>query len=340
MHAHFSPSSSTLLEIIRVQTEIAKAGLDLGEVMALVARRAQLLTNAAGAVVELAEGEQMVYRAAAGIAEPQLGLRLQRHGSLSGLCVAQGQSLYCQDSETDERVDRAACRKVGLRSMIVVPLHHLQVPVGVLKVASPLPNAFGDADMQLLGLMSELIAAAMFHAARFESSELYHRATHDALTGIGNRALFFDRLRQSLAQAERHSERVGILFLDMDGLKPINDVYGHRAGDAAIKALAQRLAGECRQTDTVARVGGDEFGVILSRVDSRGGAELKRDRLTECIDLPLQFEQHQLRLSASIGLAVFPDDGHKIDSLVDLADQAMYQIKRHKAAKTGDRPRL
>ncbi|CDG80983.1 sensor domain-containing diguanylate cyclase [Janthinobacterium agaricidamnosum] len=333
MHAQTlisSPSAATLLEIIRIQTEIAKAGLDLADVMALVARRAQFLTGAAGAVVELAEGEQMVYRAACGIAEPQLGLRLQQRGSLSGLCVEQGKILHCTDSETDPRVDREACRKVGLRSMILVPLHHLDVTVGALKVLSPLPCAFNDGDIEVLGLMSELIAAAMFHAAKFETNELYFRATHDALTGIANRALFFDRLRQSLAHAERHSERVGILFLDMDDLKPINDRYGHRAGDAAIKELAQRIAGECRETDTVARVGGDEFGVILSHVASRSGVESKRDRLAECIDFPLQFEQHQLSLRASIGLAVFPDDGRKIDFLVDKADRAMYEVKRRR----------
>lgn len=116
-----APSKMALLEIIRTQTEIAKAGMDLGNVMALVAERTQQLTNAVGAVVELAEGDDMVYRAASGSAASQLGLRIGREGSLSGLCVRERKILVCDDSETDERVDREACRKVGLRSMIVVP---------------------------------------------------------------------------------------------------------------------------------------------------------------------------------------------------------------------------
>lgn len=325
-------SSSTLLEVTHIQTEIAKAGLDLGEVMALVTQRAQDLTASAGAVVELAEGGEMVYRAAAGIAKPQLGMRLQRQGSLSGLCVAEGEILYCRDSETDERVDREACRKVGLRSMIVVPLRHLDQTVGALKVMSARVDAFTASDIEVLGLMSELIAAAMFHAAKFETNELYYRATHDAMTGIGNRALFYDRLRQSLLHAERHAEQIGILYLDMDGLKPINDRYGHRAGDAAIKELALRISGECRQSDTVARMGGDEFGVILSRIDSRSGAERKRDRIAARLGAPLQFGEHQLPLGASIGLAVFPEDGRRIDFLLEKADQSMYAVKRSRKA--------
>ncbi|GAB3552627.1 hypothetical protein GCM10027343_38390 [Noviherbaspirillum agri] len=322
------PNPDVLLEIIKIQTEIAKMGLDLAGVMELVTQRTRPLTGATGAVVELAEGEDMVYRAAAGITEPQLGLRLKRSTSLSGRCVAEREILRCDDSETDERVDREACRRVGLRSMLVVPLNHLDDTVGVLKVVSPDVGAFSDADVQILGLMAELIAAAMFHAARHETNELYYRATHDALTGLANRALFYDRLRQNLAQAQRHSERVGILNLDMDGLKPINDTFGHRAGDSALKEVASRIRGESRRSDTIARLGGDEFGVILSRVADREGAELQASRLASKITMPFQFEQHPLNLSASVGVAVFPDDGTGVEELLEKADQSMYQVKR------------
>lgn len=319
-----------LLEIIKIQTEIARMGLDLGAVMQLVTQQTQAMTKAAGAIVELAEGEEMVYRAVAGIAEPQLGLRLKRSGSLSGQCVAEGQILRCDDSENDPRVDREACRKVGLRSMIVVPLKHNESTVGVLKVASPSINAFSDEDIQLLGLMSELIASAMFHAVKYESNELYYRATHDSLTGLANRALFFDRLRLCLAQGDRHGEQIGVLNIDMDGLKAINDGFGHRAGDAAIKEVGARLNDACRKSDTVARVGGDEFGIILSRVDDRNCAKQKCLQLAQKISLPFQFENRDLNLGASIGLAVYPDDGKTVDELIENADQAMYEKKRER----------
>jgi diguanylate cyclase (GGDEF)-like protein len=328
--------SDRLLEVIKAQTEISSLGPDLGAVMALVVDRARQLTAAAGAVIEMAEGEQMVYRAAAGTTAAQLGLRLQRVGSLSGLCVEQGQPLRCDDSELDPRVDLLACRKVGLRSMIVVPLKHHDTVVGVLKVLSPAPAAFDEADLHLLGLMSGLVAATMYHCARYATDELFHRATHDPLTGLANRALFFDRLRLALAQAQRDDGHIGILNLDMDGLKPINDSIGHRAGDAAIKEVAARITQASRQSDTVARLGGDEFGVILPQVDSRQGVIRQSVRVAELIGRPFNFEQHALSLSASVGLAVFPEDGGEPDALLEKADQSMYAIKRTRQSRSGE----
>jgi diguanylate cyclase (GGDEF)-like protein len=322
------PSSETLLEIVRTQTEIAKLGLDLGGVMAFVAERVQKLTHAKGAVVELAEGDDMVYRAAAGNLAGQLGLRLSRAGSLSGLCVEKGTILRCDDSELDPRVDREACRRVGLRSMIVTPLKHLDTTVGVLKVVAPEVSAFSDGDIRALELMSELIAAAMFHAARHETSELYLQATHDALTGLPNRALFYDRLRQAIHLAVRGAGTLGILNLDMDGLKPINDRYGHRAGDAAICEAARRMSKSARRSDTVARVGGDEFGMILHGISSRGDAELQSQRLTENVREPFEFEGQALDLDVSVGIAILPDDGTDMTALMDQADRAMYEVKR------------
>src|SRR5688500_16984565 len=134
-----SPSlqSEDLMAIFQAQTEIAKLGMDLGAMLDLVADRMQVLTRAEGAIVEIAEGDEMIYRAAAGMARTQLGLRLKRQGSLSGLCVQSGEILECKDSETDSRVDREACRRVGLRSMLVAPLVYNGTSIGVLKIASP-----------------------------------------------------------------------------------------------------------------------------------------------------------------------------------------------------------
>lgn len=321
-------NAARLLDVIRTQTEITRQGLDLGGVMALVAERSQKLTGAAGAAVELAEKDDMIYRAASGIAAPYLGLHLKRQGSLSGLCVELKRPLYCEDSENDERVDRDACRRIGLRSMICVPLLHDNVAVGVLKVMAPTVRLFSEADIQLLELMSEQIAAAMFHATHYGAQELFHRATHDDLTGLANRALFYDRLRHYLGHAQRNSERMGILNLDMDGLKPINDRFGHRAGDAAIKEIARRLKAASRITDTVARLGGDEFGVLLPRVKSRYNAVQRVQRLTEVLRQPFKYEGHQLSLGASIGISVFPDDGQEADGLIETADRSMYAVKR------------
>ncbi len=325
--------NATLLEIIRAQSDIARLGLDLGGVMAFVADRTEHLTGAQGAAVELAEGGEMVYRAASGSVAGMLGLRLARESSLSGLCVSSGEILRCDDSEADPRVDREACRRVGLRSMIVTPLKHLDATVGVLKVVAPEVGAFDDDDIETLSLMSGLIAAAMFHAARHETSELYLRATHDALTGLPNRALFYDRLRQSVDLAVRSEGGLGVLNLDMDGLKPINDRYGHRAGDAAIRETAARIASNSRRVDTAARVGGDEFAMILPGIDGRSDAEVYSRRIREKVGEPFEFEGQTIELGVSVGVAVLPEDGVEMTRLLDRADQAMYVAKRGKGAE-------
>ncbi|MCO5400053.1 sensor domain-containing diguanylate cyclase [Ralstonia soli] len=332
-HPHLQ-NPTTLLEIVRAQSEIAKLGTDLGAIMELVTERAQHLTCATGAVVELAEGDEMVYRATSGLTETLLGLRLARKGSLSGLCVQTGSILQCDDSEIDPRVDREACRRVGLRSMVVTPLRHLDTTVGVLKLVAPEVNAFSKSDIGVLELMSELIAA-MFHAANAERDQLYLRATHDALTDLPNRALFYDRLRQSIHLAQRAHGGLGVLNVDMDNLKLINDRHGHRAGDAAIRETAQRMGRTARRSDTVARVGGDEFAVILPGIGARADAQAQCERLMEEVQQPYVFEGQPLDLRVSVGVAVMPEDGTEITALLDQADRAMYSAKRlRKQART------
>jgi diguanylate cyclase (GGDEF)-like protein len=324
------PSAQQLMEVINIQTEIAKQGLDLGGVMMLVAERTLSLIDADGSAIELAEDEDMVYRATAGSAAPHLGLRLKQATSLSGLCVRSGDTLRCDDADTDPRVDREACRKIGLRSMIVMPLKHKGTTVGVLKAMSAQATKFSESDMTLLGLLSELVAAAMFFATKYDNDDLFHRATHDDLTGLANRALFMDRLRNVVALRARDKNAASILMIDMDGLKRINDNCGHRVGDAVIKEFAQRIKTGARVSDTVARLGGDEFGLILTPVDLPAGTETVIQRLEAEIGPEFQFEGQAYQLQASIGSAHFPLDGHDIDHLVEIADQRMYAVKKQR----------
>lgn len=322
------PSRVQLMAVIQLQTEIAKLGLEISKVLDLVTQKSMPLTGADGAVIELAEGDFMVYRAASGIAESQLGLRISRHNSLSGMSVATQQIMRCDDAWQDARVDKAACERVGLRSMIVVPLTHQGDVIGVLKVLSKNPSAFTQADTTLLSMLSELVAACMFYAAHYDHEQLFYRATHDDLTGLANRALFLDHLRTAIAQANRKKELAGIMMIDMNGLKNINDQHGHRFGDAALREFARRLKQNSRETDTVARFGGDEFGIVLTPIDNASNVEMKRLRLTQNIEQPFQFEGRQLSICASYGGAVYPEDSQDINELIDKADQAMYAHKR------------
>jgi diguanylate cyclase (GGDEF)-like protein len=326
-----------LLEIIRLQTEIAKQGLDLSGVVEAVVERIPTFTNAEGAIVEYIEGDEMVYRGASGFAHPLLGTRVKRGASLSGLCVRLGQILRSDDILVDPRVDLGPYQDIGVRSMVVAPLRHEGSVVGVLKIVSSNGYAFTVRDIRVLELMSDLIAASMYHAARNETNALYQQATHDALTGLANRALFFDRLRHRTYAGRRQPEPFGILVLDLDGLKRINDTFGHRAGDAAIRETALRISRIPRRSDIVARLGGDEFGVILSEIATRSDLIAIVERISQETDQPFRFEGRTFQLTASIGHARYPDDATDVDALLEAADRSMYQMKRSRTARPTER---
>lgn len=172
----------TLRAIIETQNVINNAGLSLDEVMAVVIEQARSLTNARGAVVEMAVGDEMVYAAVTGTASNSLGLRLNIETSLSGMSVRTGKILRCDDSETDPRVDRDACRRVGARSMVVAPLTHQGVTAGALKVISDLPRAFDDRHVGILQILAGFIAASLSHINSFEEKQS-HLVELDRLNG-------------------------------------------------------------------------------------------------------------------------------------------------------------
>lgn len=326
------------MEVIKIQTEIAKLGLDLGGVMAYIVDQTLPLTGADGAAIELAEGDEMVYRASSGIAESQIGLRLKMNSSLSGTSVLTGKILNCKDAEIDPRVDRIACQRVGLRSMIVMPLLHKGVTVGVLKAMSAQTNKFVESEVTLLGMLSEVISAAMYNSVKYDVDDLFHKATHDGMTGLANRSLFMDRLRNIVIQSHRDQRPAGVLIIDMDGLKQINDTHGHRIGDIVIKEFAKRIKSGTRDSDTVARLGGDEFGVILSPVELPTGIESAINRIDRQIQSPFVFEGKNYPLQASIGAAVSPTDSSEMEKLLELADQRMYAVKRQRYGRQTRKP--
>ena len=163
--------ATLLSRIISVQGEIVEAGLDPHQVVDVVTRRAQELTHSTGAVVELIDGDELIYWSASGNVIAQLGTRVKLEGSLSGLCAKTGRVLRCDDSEGDPRVDLEACRRVGLRSMLVAPLPYRGMIIGVLKVVAPWPNAYQPEDVRTLELLNTLIGATISQAAHHASIE-------------------------------------------------------------------------------------------------------------------------------------------------------------------------
>ena len=161
---------------------------------------------------------------------------------------------------------------------------------------------------------------------------LQQQAFLDALTGLPNRLLFEDRLSHALHRtdgrsAERHGEKIAVLFIDLDGFKPVNDSYGHAAGDQVLKEVATRLSSIARDSDTVARIGGDEFVLLMEDLHSLADAVVLARRVVEALAQPLEIADRPIRISGSVGIVVYPDHGHK-DKLVVNADAAMYAAKR------------
>ena len=161
-----------------------------------------------------------------------------------------------------------------------------------------------------------------------KQKQLLHLAQHDALTGLPNRSLFIDRLERSVAQAKRSGEVVAVCFLDLNGFKEVNDTLGHAAGDDLLRQIAERLGGRRRESDTLARMGGDEFTVIATGLKDVGSVKRVAETLLDAFHLPFALRGQEVRMSASLGLALYPQDGRSADELLHVADSAMYRVKR------------
>ena len=164
-------------------------------------------------------------------------------------------------------------------------------------------------------------------AARALSLRLSHLAHHDSLTDLPNRILLDDRLKQAMARAHRHEQKVALLFLDVDRFKNINDSLGHCLGDRLLQSIAQRLLACVRSSDTVSRPGGDEFVIMLTEVTCPRDVAVSAEKLLLAFGTPHRIDQHDLRLTASIGIAIYPDDAIDAETLVKNADAAMYCAK-------------
>jgi diguanylate cyclase (GGDEF)-like protein/PAS domain S-box-containing protein len=175
-----------------------------------------------------------------------------------------------------------------------------------------------------------LIIAIRDISARVQAeARIQHLAHHDTLTGLPNRALLQDRMTMAMAAAERSGRSMAVLMLDLDHFKRINDSLGHEVGDQLLVVIAERLRNCVRKSDTVARMGGDEFVILLTEVDDRDGIEKIADTIVRQVSLPMTLGKHELVVSPSIGLCMFPEDGRDGLSLLKSADTAMYQAKSH-----------
>jgi diguanylate cyclase (GGDEF)-like protein len=171
-------------------------------------------------------------------------------------------------------------------------------------------------------------AQTMVEAAEHATLQMSFKAERDFLTGLPNRALLTDRLAQSIALAIRHGKRLAVLYVDLDNFKDINDSFGHSVGDQLLQSAAKRLERCIRHSDTVSRQGGDEFIVLLSEVESAQDAACVSEKLIKAMAKPHLFDGHELNVTLSIGISLFPDHAGDAETLLTNADTAMYHAKR------------
>jgi len=197
--------------------------------------------------------------------------------------------------------------------------------LGVIRCCLNQPISPDESQRQMLERMAHLAAIAMEQQKR--TARIRFLALHDPLTGLPNRSLLNEHLNRNVIRARRESSTFALMFIDLDGFKLINDQYGHDAGDDLLSILSTRMVDQLRSSDICARIGGDEFVVLLEKITSSTAAEQVADKLLACLSHPVRRGQQTLQVSASIGIALYPQDGDTADALLTHADDAMYRAK-------------
>lgn len=243
--------------------------------------------------------------------------------------IALGETVSIDDWHTDPRVsDYRENSTPEIRSSMVVPIDGSHGQFGILSVNSKEANRFGEQDEHFHKATANVLANAIERHRADES--LRFRLLHDPLTELPNRQLFTDRLETAINAARESGERAGVVFLDLDHFKLINDGIGHQAGDELLREVAPRLARGVRLGDTLARFGGDEFAVVLNVVRDEAEAREIADGLLESLKEPISIRGMEHFVSASAGIAVYSpayDDSKSVEDLLQEADAAMYQAK-------------
>jgi diguanylate cyclase (GGDEF)-like protein len=334
--------ATRMTRIAEIQRDIIYQRLDLTNAMNVITKHSQNVTRADGTVVEMLEGDETVYRAASGNMTTYIGLRIKTKGSMSGLCIESAKTLQCDDSETDDRVDKEACRKVGLRSMIVVPLMRGEQAVGVLKVASARTHAFTAEDFNTLQLLAGVLSATLRDAIdsdaltdfnktlsrenellQNQNTQLQTDATTDGMTGLKNHRYFQGSLAQGFYRAKRYGNDLSLIILDVDNFKRFNDRFGHPGGDAVLKQLALLLTNYARPSDCVARYGGEEFAIILTQTKLEGALKTT-ERICETIRGAVW---PYAPITVSLGVSALENNAANAAALIEQADKALYQSK-------------
>jgi diguanylate cyclase (GGDEF)-like protein/PAS domain S-box-containing protein len=250
-------------------------------------------------------------------------------GTLSAEVIRTGQALLLTP-DTDVTLSEHVDTIVGKDSLdwLGVPLNSSKGIIGALVVQSYSGEVrYTEQDKSLLQFVSNQIAAAIVR--KQNETWLQYIAHHDPLTDLPNRELFHDRLQTALSRARRNKERLAVLYIDLDGFKQVNDGYGHAVGDLLLQEVAQRIRRCLRESDTVGRIGGDEFVVLLNNITLPEHGAVVAEKIRAILERPFELAGQRLHISSSIGVAVCPEHGDDNKQLIRHADEAMYAAKKN-----------
>ncbi len=307
-------------------------GNPLSDIMGLIsAMLVRQFPDAACGIFQLGPGHLHMLGATGfgpGFAQRLQHVSLGASGGPLGLSAVTAETVDVFDVQNDQRWTdawRTGVLDEGFRSLSSVPIRSSTGSVmGVLTMLGRRPG-LGTIAIEQMVAAADLASIAL--EKHLLSERLEHQALHDALTGLPNRSLLADRLAHALTQAERHQTRVALLYVDLDGFKLVNDQFGHSVGDALLREIATRLVYCVRASDTVARLGGDEFCVILSDLETIDQAVPVALKIVQAVGSMARLGEREVRVSSSVGLAVYPDHAGDADALYRLSDQAMYRAK-------------
>ncbi len=258
--------------------------------------------------------------------------------NLTGYTVTEIEDIHLKDlfeQQSFETIQRFFAQEMNPEKLAAMnpaspPLHSLELELrcknGQMRAIEVRVNPFFNTQGQVAGLIGSARDISERQQAR---QVLEYMATHDALTGLPNRVLFQDRLEHALKRANREKTNVAVMLLDLDHFKRINDEYGHLKGDEVLQEVARRLLSSLRESDTVARMGGDEFTIIIEELINPSYAAQVAEKLLEVIHQPYLIDEQPWETSASLGISLFPLDGDDVTILLKKADIAMYRAKRY-----------
>lgn len=308
--------------------------LDAEEIMQMVVAEGAHLTGADGSSIGLFQDDYIFLKYVHNMPREFTGKRLTPDEAKHIYYTASGkQAVAFNNTATDDRIDAHFARRFGIFAVLVAPLIIRDEAIGSLCFYRLSPGAFTEIYVDAAQKLSAAVSAALENARLYDNlkkmdDEIRHLAYHDALTGLPNRRLFNSLVDHELAQSIRHNKKMAIFFLDLDRFKDINDTLGHEAGDELLKEVSYRLKSTIRACDTIARIGGDEFNIILADIDHVEVIADIAQKIVECFRNSFMIAGHELHMTTSIGISICPDDGEEIDTLLSYADIAMYHAKK------------